>query len=695
MRINKSFLSHTVSLLFIPCFKNNYMIITKYRLVGVCILCLFLMPAFAQVNYKITIMADPLVKMVNGNNVQGESAVRIKIYGDNEQTLLGGKLCVGDLTTIIIRDKPDIGGVIGLDIELTGRNWTNPVKINNINVKKETADGDEIKKFSFTCGCTLTPGNSLVKIDEAGALDFVEAEIAAPEFKLAGDFSKDDITFNAADKVKGEVSKTRAPKSEQVLGAPMPVPSPPNQICTEEKVQASSSFDINFIQNPNESNIFPGAMLYSEDIADGSYSSYASGSDLNPINLTTTIAIVGGNPTITVVDPDLGTINTAINDLLINQSKGEMEVQASFEVSEINSMEELTLKLGAHFNSATFDANLSADLAKSNHKSIKMVKFVQKYYTVTMVQPRKGTDLFKNKQKAQEAFESGKTPLYVNSITYGRVCYFFMQTDKSISDIKAHVDGEYKGSFNAGGSLDVTKKDELFTSNYSATIIGGNGANGMRAVDGYEGFMEMLRDGGTLDKSALALPISYSCKFLADNKQAFVNLYSSYTKRTCKPVKSDIVKAVLKIVKMTSLEQGESTASWGYLVEARTANNPNIFAEPFLISFQRGYFDNDRTNYVNLKKGDIHEMDLTSKTFEFNINDLRSGKQVLWISARVVEVDYTNILDPDDFSPLVQKTVMLREVVNLDMSGVPKESKLYVQFSEGKLEFTFMVEILE
>ncbi len=647
--------------------------------------------SIAQFNYKITIQGDPLIKNVNGSNIAGETNVRVKIYGENEQTLLGGKLCIGDFATVIIKDKPDIGSISGLDIELTGKGWSNPVKISNVNIKKESDAGDVSKKYAFSCGCLLTQGNAKVQIDEAGAMNFTEADVASPEFSLEGEFNKNDFEF-MEENIKGVVSKTRVPKSEKPGGQPV-ITKTPQQICTEEKVDASASFDVNFIQNPNESNIFPGAMLYSEDIANGSYASYASGSDLNPVKLTTTIAIVGGNPTITVIDPDLGSINTAINDLLINQTKGEMEVQASFEVSEISSMEELTLKLGAHFNSATFDAKLSADLQTSNNKTIKMVKFVQKYYTVTMVQPQRPIDLFKNKQKAVHAFQSGKTPLYVNSITYGRVCYFFMESEQSTSDFKAHLEAEYHGSVTVGGEVDVNTKKDLNSMKYSATIIGGSGASGILAVNGYEGFMAMLRDDGKLDKAALALPISYSCKFLADNRQAFVNLYSSYTKRTCQPVKSDKIKAVFKLEKVRYVEGARDEVKWGYLFQASTYKGADPIRGISLISQDKAWSEKERPNYILLKKGAEYDVDMSSEPFEFNIADFQNGEQKVKLYAELVKVGW-GVFGTDYKSGGSTKTVMMKDALKLDSGPAAIPRTFAVQYEDAKIEFVYRVEIV-
>ncbi len=645
---------------------------------------------FAQINYKITIQGDPLMKNVNGSLVSGETNVRLKIYGDNNQTLLGGKICVGDFATVIIKDKPDIGNIIALDIELTGKGWSQPVKINNILIKKENDQGEQLKRFSFSCGCTVTQGNSLVSIDEAGAKDFTEAETAAPEFKLNGNFSIQEVSFTN-NKVNGTISKTKVERKENKTDEPNIVPSNnPKIICTEEKISATASFDLNFILNPNEANLFPGALMYSEDIADGSYASYASGADLNPIKLTTSLAIVGGNPTITVVDPDLGTVNSAINDLLINQVKGKTQLQASFEVSEISSMEELILKVGAHANSATFDANLKFDLSNNTQKHIKMIKFVQKYYTLTMVQPSKPTDLFKNKQKATEAFESGKTPIYVNSITYGRIAYFFMETDISNSDIQAHLDGQYKGAITAGAELDLKLKNEKQKSLYSGTIIGGTGAV---PIGGYEDFIRFIKEGGELDQTSLAVPIAYSCKFLADNKQAYVNLFSSYTKRTCTPVKTNKIKARIKIIDFVSLTQPNDKNDWGFSIDVLTGTTDGVDYNVQL-KYDKGSNADAGAKRVSLKTNEAYSIDVTSNVFDIDLNQYNSGQLKLVLYGFAVRSAYSFVFTDRRSSTIVKK-ILMREALNLDMTAGALPKDFILQFEDMKVKFTYLVELIK
>jgi len=52
-----------------------------------------------------------------------------------------------------------------------------------------------------------------------------------------------------------------------------------------------------------------------------------------------------------------------------------------------------------------------------------------------MDQPDSPFDVFQNEQDALDVLRSGKTPLYVSQVTYGRMAYFFMKTSMSARQI--------------------------------------------------------------------------------------------------------------------------------------------------------------------------------------------------------------------------------------------------------------------
>jgi hypothetical protein len=172
--------------------------------------------------------------------------------------------------------------------------------------------------------------------------------------------------------------------------------------------------------------------------------------------------------------------------------------------------------------------------------------------------------------------------------------------------------------------------------------------------------MKMLQDDGKLEKTALALPISYSCKFLADNKQAFVNLSSTYTKRTCVPVKSDKIKCQLVLSEMKYVSGDADKKDFAYAFYAQSYMGdarPEAFKDVFFMS-EKGVKNTE--NYFSIKKGESYTINARSNTFEVSLADFESGNFNLQLSANF-KTWWTNAY----FSELAYSNLSIKEVIVL------------------------------
>jgi len=100
-------------------------------------------------------------------------------------------------------------------------------------------------------------------------------------------------------------------------------------------------------------------------------------------------------------------------------------------------------------------------------------------------------------------------------------------------------------------------------------IIGGSSDQGITAVDGEEGFLDMLRDGGTLSPSSLGVPISYIARYLSDSQVARSNLLSTYIKRSCREIAAteENIVANLHEVGMTKMAEGDSELGYRFKIQ--------------------------------------------------------------------------------------------------------------------------------
>lgn len=604
--------------------------------------------------YKITIDADPLIKQINGRELPGDAQVRIVITGRDGE-VIGGKIANGIIPNITIDEEPNIGKVLGVELTLNGIGWTKSVTVRNVKVRKVI--DYETKTYDFPCGCPLTQGNQSVYMDAGGALDFeVDAETIRAEemadFEIDGEFESGDVIAK-----NFTISKRNTGKKVNAKGAPK-VQKTKTRICTTQEYSASASFDTNFLTNPTQNSIYPGALIYAEDLADGSYNNIKSGKDRAPVIISTSSAVFGSTRR-EVDNPSLSAIREATNDIMINQETGKQDVQVNFEIFEVSSKEELSIAVNGYFENASATVNASFNYDTNSEKTLKVVKFAQIYYTMDVDPPSSPEDVFTNPKDAIEVMNSGKTPLYVSSVTMGRIAYFFMETKLSSRDIKAHLDGEYRGAFTAGGSLDLANSVNNQETKISALIIGGDGSGGIEAVRGYDGFINMIEASGEKDPTSLGVPVSYALRFLSDNSIARTNLSTSYTKRTCKEVVNPIVEARFKAISLTSSGNLGFHGSYQVYLYDRKKNTTKVIASGNLW---------DKNNPKKMEKDKAISIDKTSRPFELD------GRKIddydIWVDLSGTEA-FTDIFSDND-SNSTRKILLLKDVLSLDKAAPPK-----------------------
>lgn len=633
--------------------------------------------SFAQeATYRVTIDADPLIKQINGRDLQGEAQVRVVLIG-REEEVLGGKLANGVIPIITIDEEPDIGKIVGVEITLNGIGWTKSVTIRNVKVYKTV--GDTSKTYNFSCGCPLTQGNQSVSMDAGGALEF-QADTEAirkeeiDEFEFEGEFLSADVKSK-----NFTISKRIIPTKKVKKGAEKEVFTSKTRVCTIQEYSASASFDLNFLTNPTQNAIYPGALIYAEDLADGSYNNIKSGKDRSPLEISTSSAVLG-IPALTVENPSLSKIRTAMNEIMINQERGDLDVQANFEIFEVSSKEELRLAMGGHFESESISLNASFNYDTNSEETTKVVKFAQIYYTMDIDQPSSPEDVFTNPKDAIEVLNSGKTPLYVSQVTYGRIAYFFMKTTLNTEDITTHLDGEYRSAATVGGELDLTKSIEKGETKISALIVGGDGEGGISALNGYEGFLSMLETGGTLSKTSLGIPVSYTLRFLSDGTIARTNLATNYTKRTCREVANPMQNSIMTIHKITSTGKYNMHGSFSSAIVEKS--NPSSFK---YIMDNVQLFDEANPGKMGSKKF----VDVDKKSIPIEIDTRKIEDYNITLTFYVKEHDPYVFHDSD--SNTKSETLRLKDILAIDKQATVTDSGRH-KISVVVDEYTYSLE---
>ncbi len=311
--------------------------------------------------------------------------------------------------------------------------------------------------------------------------------------------------------------------------------------CRSERYRTAAGYDELFLLNPTVDVIYPGAILDGNSIPSGGYRPINA--IRQPLRISASIRGAAAPISADVEGPSLSTVSEAINTILSVDSIGDLIPTANSVLSLTNVASSTGFSLAAGVNimaqvSPTFQAGLglSFDFSSEDTRQDYLARFIQQYYTVAVDLPANPADFFEEFPE----IPAGVSPVYVSSVTYGRMILFNLHSH----DSEIRVNAALEASISAQGKLDLEASLEagyhnvLTNLRLDSTIIGGAGdvCNGVTTVDAIEA---CITEGG--DDYRDGLPVSYTLRFLSDNSIARVVLTSEYTSRQCEATGSDIV----------------------------------------------------------------------------------------------------------------------------------------------------------
>ncbi len=298
---------------------------------------------------------------------------------------------------------------------------------------------------------------------------------------------------------------------------------------TPEKVV---SFD------PTVDVLWPGALVQGK--------SYQSGLlEALPINKRApiTVSIPGllfeGNNRV-VEQPSVATVGAAIGEIIgAAVDKGVAASSSiSYQQTTAYSSQQAALSLGvsATYLGGSVDATLDLSASSDMHSVIGY--FVQNMFTVTVPQPAAPGEFFSadlTGADMQNAVNQGwigpdNLPVYVSSVTYGRIMMFSITSRATSQEIQAALNAQYNGGV-ASGAVSA-KYSELMANGstvFKVVTVGGDAANAVAMISS--------GDPSAFFDSAPALstakPISYELRNLGNNSSAKLSETTAYNVKTC------------------------------------------------------------------------------------------------------------------------------------------------------------------
>jgi len=289
---------------------------------------------------------------------------------------------------------------------------------------------------------------------------------------------------------------------------------------------AAAGYDEQIVLNPQTDVIYPGALIKGESILDGSYVPITA--DRLPITISTSLQ--GAEVvSVKVDDPKLSNVREAVNGLM-NQEYDVPPANLGFTVENIYSREQMDLALNISYSSGISNLSSSFDFSNTEIRSRVVAKFIQNYYTLDLDLPSEPSDLILGDPNA--ANFGSLMPMYVSTVTFGRMALFTVESELSESEVRTYLEGSY-GAVEGDASADFEKLSAKST--MKVYVLGGSGEDASATINGFQDFKKYVTQGGNFSKTSPGAPVSYKLRYIHDNTIARVVSMASYPVRTAFP----------------------------------------------------------------------------------------------------------------------------------------------------------------
>ncbi|MCE9572118.1 MAG: thiol-activated cytolysin family protein [Deltaproteobacteria bacterium] len=363
--------------------------------------------------------------------------------------------------------------------------------------------------------------------------------------------------------------------------------------CTSQNLQETRQYDKIVAYAANSESLWPGAMVGGESVYTGLFSQIVF--PRKPLTISVSLDNLAGAKSAVLPDPSLASFREAVSNILASTITGATPANIYSEIEQVHSEKQLALALGADVSWLGSAASISAsfDWSKQNTRSRYLVRYTQAYYTVDVDQPGNPTDFLDPQVSLEDVkaqIDETNPPLYVASVTYGRMVVFTFESEYSAEELNAALEFAYSGGVDVSGNVSVTYKDIISSSKITAFILGGSGGMAAKTIDSYDALIEFIKAGGDYSKDSPGAPIAYKLSYLKDNSPGRMSFTTDYDVKDCERV-SQKIRVTLKSIRVESAggDSGDDLELFGSIWADGTNRTP--------------LFSRDSDHYVGIHEG--------------------------------------------------------------------------------------------
>lgn len=320
--------------------------------------------------------------------------------------------------------------------------------------------------------------------------------------------------------------------------------------CTTQNLKETRQYDRIVAYAANSDSLYPGALLGADSVVTGLFTQIVV--PRAPATISVSLENLGGTKQATIAAPTLSAYREALSGILDAEITGSTPANLYSEIEEVHDEKQLNMALGVQASWGLGIASLksSFNFNKQDVRSRYVVRYTQAYYTVDLDAPGSPSALLA--PSLQVADIAGKInaehpPVYVSSVTYGRLVVFTFESQYSSEEMAAALDFAYSGGVDVSGNVSVSYKDMISQSKITAFILGGDAGTAVQTIDSYEALKNFIKTGGNYSRESPGAPIAYKLSYLKDNSPARMSFTTDYAVKDCVRV-SQQVKVTLKAI---------------------------------------------------------------------------------------------------------------------------------------------------
>lgn len=290
--------------------------------------------------------------------------------------------------------------------------------------------------------------------------------------------------------------------------------------------------------SPDVEILWPGSLVQG--------SSYKNGEPLLPLTIAERTPIKVSIPALKTADnyrevvPDQATVSSAIGTMLGAATAADLSTPSTtdFQMESYASDEQFALSIGLSGRYMGFSAKANFNYSQNASENTVVVHFMEKMFEVVVAPPQTPGAFFSEaftQAKLDEQVALGRMgpdnlPIYLSSITYGRIFTFSMTSTATETEIRAALQAAYRAGV-ASASVTATEDQKKLIQNSRIAIatLGGDAGAVLATIQSGDWKSYFIQ------KAPLssAVPLSYRFRSLADNTEALVTETASYARTTC------------------------------------------------------------------------------------------------------------------------------------------------------------------